>query len=528
MILRKPYAFLIKYFKLIHIIITVITFYLIYKSTGILSFLNDYILNNTSVVGQAITERLFHPFMYLGVIVSIVMAAVVLILMKQKEKPIVFYIFNTAVYIYILIVFILSRNTIGTMEIEIVDIRIVKLLKDAFTAMIFLEFISLCLTFVRSTGFDVKKFDFARDMKEISIEETDNEEFEVDVEVDTDRYMRKLRRKLRHMKYVYIENKFIIHIVCAVIVGFVVGSMYLLHRDQSKIMKQNRYFTVNNFTMNVTNSYTTKYNYLSNKVSDQYTLVILKFRVKNNYQNTSKLQNARMELNVDGISFHPTNKYNDVSFDLGTPYENYDITTDEEVYTAIYEIPNHLIYKKMYYRYVNNTGGKSTKVRIKPINLDQKETTEVTLGKKFYLKEGLLAGSSIKVSNFEINDLFQINYQFCVEKKECYDSVDNIRPTLDQNYDETLMRIFLKTTFNESYTNDNITNNNDILSTFGVIKYRLKDDTKDRTLRPTIKKVVNNPNTNNVYMEVKNELKQATQITLEFQIRNQIVSYKLK
>lgn len=528
MILRKPYAFLIKYFKLIHIIITVITLYLIYKSTGVLSFLNDYILNNTSVVGQAITDRLFHPFMYLGVIVSIVMAIVVLILMKMKEKPVVFYFFNTAVYVYILIVFLLSRNILGTMELEIVDIRIVRLLQDMYIAMIFLEFISLCLTFVRSTGFDVKKFDFVRDMKEISIEETDNEEFEVDVEVDTDRYMRKLRRKFRHMKYVYIENKFLIHIVIAVVIGFTVGSIYLLNRDQSKIINQNRYFSVNNFTMNVTNSYTTKYNYLANKVSDQYSLVVLELHVKNNYQATSKLENARMELNVDGISFHPTNKYNDVSFDLGMPYENYDITTDEDVYTVIYEIPNHLINKKMYYRYVNNTGGKSTKVKIKPMNLDQKETTELTLGKKVYLKEGILTGTSLKVSNFEINDLFKINYQFCVESKECYDSVDNIRPTLDQNYDETLMRVSLETTFNENYTNDNIVSNKDILSTFGVIKYRLKDDKQDRTLRPTIKKLSNNTNKNNVYMEVNSELKQAIQITLELQIRNQTISYKLK
>lgn len=528
MIFRKPYAFLIKYFKVIHVIITVITFYLIYKSTGVLSFLNDYILNNTSVVGQAITERLFHPLMYFGVILSIVMATIVLILMKLKEKPVVFYFFNTAVYVYMLIVFLLSRNIIGTMEIEIVDIRMVRLLQDMYIAMIFLEFISLCLTFVRSTGFDVKKFDFVRDMKEISVEETDNEEFEVDVEVDTDRYMRKIRRKLRHMKYVYLENKFLIHLACAVIIGLIVGSVYLLQRDQSKFIKQNRYFTVNNFTMNITNSYMTKYNYLTSKVSDQYTLVVLEFRAKNNSQVPAKLQHARMELNVDGISFHPTNKYNDVSFDLGTAYENYDITTEEDVYTVIYEIPNHLIRKKMYYRYVNNTGGKSIKVRIKPINLDQKKKTEVTLGKKIDFSEGIFAGSSLRVSAFEINDLFQIKYRFCVEPKECYDSVDNIRPTLDQNYDETLMKISLDINFREQYHNDRITNNQDVLATFGVVKYRLKGDTKDRILRPTIKKVANNTNLKDVYMEVNSELKQATQMTLEFQIRNQIVIYKLK
>ena len=46
----------------------------------------------------------------------------------------------------------------------------------------------------------------------------DNEEFEVDVEVDTDRFKRDLKRRWRHMKYVYVENKLLINIIAAVAV----------------------------------------------------------------------------------------------------------------------------------------------------------------------------------------------------------------------------------------------------------------------------------------------------------------------
>lgn len=527
-ILRKPYAFLIKYFKLIHIIMTVITFYLIYKSTGILSFLNDYITNNTSVVGTAITSRLYHPLMFFSVILIIVMSIVVLIVMKLKEKPVMFYIFNTAVYIFILLIFIFSNNTLGTMEIEIVDIRIVKLFKDMFTAMIILEFISMCLTFVRATGFDVKKFDFVKDLQQLNIEEADNEEFEVDVEVDTDRFMRNLRRKLRHARYVYIENKLIINVALLVVLVFIVFGLYILNKDQDKIYRQNKYFTVSNFTMNVTNSYKTKYDYTGKKISDHYTLVLVELHVKNNIDGSSKLAPARMELNVDGISFYPTTKYADSFFDLGTNYENYDITTEEDVYTIIYEVPNHLTNKKMFYRYVNSMGGKSAKVTLSTIDLDKKTTVDAKVGKELVFDEGLLRGSSMKLSSMELNDLFKVEYRFCVEDKECYDSIDNIRPTLDQNYDETLMRLTLDVNFNENYTNDLISSSNDIVSTFMVIKYRLEGDKKDRTLRPTVRKISNDSDKKHVYLEVNSELKQATNIVLEFQIRNKIVSYKIK
>lgn len=528
MILRKPYAFLIKYFRLIHVIMTLITFYLLYKSTGILSFLNDYVLNNTSVIGQAITDRLYHPFMFLGVIVVILMSITVLVLMKLKDKPITFYIFNTAVYVFILVAFIFSNNILGTMEIEIVDIRIVKLVKDAFTAMIFLEFISLCLTFIRAIGFDVKKFDFVKDLQEINVEEQDNEEFEVDVEVDTDRWIRKFRRKVRHAKYVYIENKFVINVAISIIIGLMVGGLYIVNRDQDKIYKENRYFTASNFTMNVTKSYMTKYDYTGKKLSDNYTLVIVELHVKNNFDSSSKLQNARLELNAGGLSFYPTTKYADVSFDLGTNYENYDITSEENIYTLIYEVPNHLISKKLYYRYLNSTGAKSIKVKLSPVNLDKKVKTDMVLSQKFDLKEGLLAGSSITLKKFEVNDLFSVKYRFCVDNKECYDSVDNIRPTLDQNYDETLIRLNLDTNFNDNYTNDFISSNQDIVSTFAVIKYRLAGDTEDRSIRPTIKKVSNDSDTSNVYLEVNSEIKHAEKITVEFQIRNQVISYKIK
>ena len=43
MILRKPYAFLIRHFKLIHLILTVLLAYILYKTNKLLSFFNQYL-----------------------------------------------------------------------------------------------------------------------------------------------------------------------------------------------------------------------------------------------------------------------------------------------------------------------------------------------------------------------------------------------------------------------------------------------------------------------------------------------------
>jgi len=50
MILRRPYAFLIKYFRLIHLVLFGLFGYVTYKANNILSFFKDYISNNGNFV----------------------------------------------------------------------------------------------------------------------------------------------------------------------------------------------------------------------------------------------------------------------------------------------------------------------------------------------------------------------------------------------------------------------------------------------------------------------------------------------
>ena len=48
MILKKPYAFLIKNFRLIHLILTIPLIYITYKTTAVSNFFREYVSNNYS------------------------------------------------------------------------------------------------------------------------------------------------------------------------------------------------------------------------------------------------------------------------------------------------------------------------------------------------------------------------------------------------------------------------------------------------------------------------------------------------
>ena len=526
MVFRKPYAFFIKYFKLFHVIMTVITFYMIYKSTAISAFLGDYVSAPGNIIGQVLADRFFNFFMFFGTFVLIIMATAILILMKFKEKPITFYIFNTFVYVATFVVFLFTNYILGRMEVEILDIRIVKAVQDIFTAMIFLQFITLCLTFARATGFDVKKFDFAHDLQQLNVDEKDNEEFEVDVELDTDKLFRKIRKKIRYAKYVYFENKFLIFLALAIVIGVSAGGYFIFRSSQDKVYSEGSSFSTTNFNLSVRDSYLTEYDNTGKKINDGYTYLVVLLDAQSSYVDNEKMDNGHMGVEIGKEYFYPTTKYAGSFSDLGVVYEEQALSTESSnTYAIIYEIPNRLADKTMYYKYVDEYASTSLKVKLNPTSLDKTKTINGSLSKKITLEEGILSGASLTLSDIQLQNEFVLQYPFCIQSG-CYNSTEYVRPVLDQNYDESLMRIKLNIDFDDTYQNSNITSNQGFVKNFAVIKYKLQDDKDYNTLRPTVQTV--SRDTTNTYLEVNRDLLQAQEIILEFQIRDTTVSYKIK
>ena len=94
MIIRKPYAFLIKYFKWIHIAMFLMFFYFIFSIKDIeVYFTNAVLSNNMSSIASNNTYFTFLYFLF--AILIFVMSLAILFLMKDKKKPYVFYVLTT-------------------------------------------------------------------------------------------------------------------------------------------------------------------------------------------------------------------------------------------------------------------------------------------------------------------------------------------------------------------------------------------------------------------------------------------------
>ena len=89
MIFKKPYGFLIKHFKLIHLILTGLFIYLLKYVNDILGFYNDF---RAGIVSKVDAELYLNNGYVLPVVLSIVICIIAYLLLKYKDKPRLLYI----------------------------------------------------------------------------------------------------------------------------------------------------------------------------------------------------------------------------------------------------------------------------------------------------------------------------------------------------------------------------------------------------------------------------------------------------
>ena len=110
MILRKPYAFLIKHFRMIHLIMVVCILYVLLKTVNVFNFLGTYISNGQVISTYEDLSSVYVNTMFVVVVAFlIIVSSIILYLMRHKKKPFFFYVFMIVIYsslLFFLVVFL--------------------------------------------------------------------------------------------------------------------------------------------------------------------------------------------------------------------------------------------------------------------------------------------------------------------------------------------------------------------------------------------------------------------------------------
>lgn len=520
MILRKPYAFLIKNFKIIHLILSLLMIYVAYKINNVLKFIYDYIDN---VANSSIATSYIGILLFIVALFIIGISIVLYVLMRYKKKPRLLYLFNIIMYTIVFFALFYILLNFQIMEKEVVDPKTIRLIRDIVKIILYPEYIFILAMIVRTLGFDIKKFNFKSDIDEMNIDISDNEEVELNVGIDVEKIKTKGRRQIREFKYYVLENKIFVFTVLG-IVGIITILYVILNINfVNKIYKENEKFNTSYFSMNITNSYITCQNDKGENISLEGTsYIIIKFEVKALYNDGIKyeLNPNRFLLEIAGETFTPTLKYYDSFKLIGTGYKSQTLNYEKyNSYILVYNISNEYIKKSKYIRYeegfeyVNKKyTAKTKKVRIDPINIDEKSLVNTySLNDTIDFNTSVLTGT-FKISSYEIGNKFNYEYNYCVNGY-----CENLENTIVSSYDGQLLKLTVEN-INDRFSNYNFSNN------FIKVKYKIGEVEYTSGLNNKTP----SSSTTTIYLNVDSKIAEADSIWLEITIRNKIYKYILK
>ncbi len=534
MIFRKPYAFLIKYFRLINMVLAVLAMYISYRSYQIIGFFNDYIDSNyLGFYYEGFANSYVSSFVYFIIILIILGLGGILLLLINKKKPIKTYLVSAGYYILFFIFLIFIRSILVTLETSVINAETARIYRDLSIISFIPQFVLIILFLIRAFGFNLKSFNFQEDIKDLKITSEDSEEVEITFNSDNTKLLRNIRRFIREFTYYVKENKFVFSVICVLLV---VGIGFLIYRSLPTVLdknyRQGDTFVVSGINFKIEDSIVTNLDYKGDVISKDKYYVVARLYVENNTNEdyNINLDNFRLVLNKDYV--YPTREksfnFIDYSKDaLGTKIKY----GKSAYYTLVYEInpkdlaKNYDIKVSDGVQFANGLQvGKFNYIAITPTLLDRVTTVrEYQLNDKVSLASSNLNNTFLKVKNSEICDKYIYDYEVC-QNDECMTYKDQISVDVLKN-DKTLLILGVDFELDQNipfYTaNSNISS---FANNFLKIRY-LKDS---KTVYSTVKNVTPSKLKNTIVLEVTKEVKDTHNLDLAIIVRNKEYIIKLK
>lgn len=519
MILRKPYAFFIKLFKPLHLLMAFLTIVLLIPQNKILSFLNEYINTNLNTVGMDLINTFGNILLIIIPIILIFLFIIILGIMINKKKPSAFYVITIFALIAIIVINLYTFNFLKILEETIVSIKSVKLIHDIVMINIIMEIVMIIVLVIRGIGVNIKKFGFDSDISNINITESDREEFELNINVDFDESRRQRKNKIRELKYTYFEHKFIFNCLIGLITLIIVVISMILIFKKVNINKEGVVYQINGLSYAVNKSILINTDFKGNEITDKY-LVVVNVKLKSGF--TNSLYTKDFSLRINNITFKPTNDYNRYLLDLGSIYNEQNLLNEFKDYLLVFEIPINYIDKEMTFRYSNK--GEKNDIKLTPKKMETKEETNTfKLGDELVLDT--LQNIKFKIDEYEITDKYLIEYSYCPRDNDCIVSKEYLKGTLNTNFDKYILKLKIKY---EDKSNLNMNSFYNLLSTFGEIKYKINDNWY--TQNSEFEEIKSNKliDKDNIYIGINSDINSASEIKFVFNIRGKVEEYILK
>ena len=440
MIIKKPYAFIIKHFRLIHLLLLIPMIFLVTQTREMLTFFHDYVANNYTLgsstdVLSSLASNYINIFMYLAVIIILVVLIFLTIVLQRKDKPTKFYNISIVYYLVIFILITVSFAIFKSIENDTLDPVFARLIRDLATIVHYSQYIFIIFTAIRGIGFNIKQFDFKSDLAELEISSEDSEEVEFLIGIDADKAKRTVRRFFRELKYYYKENKFIFIMIVVIAIGVVGTLLYMNEEVYQRVYKENDSIASGYLNFTIKNSYISNLSQNGEVLNEDKYYVILQLEVTNRYREDHEFNYVNLELTINNEYFLPNLSIANYFTDYGTPYSGTFIkgnTTSN--YILVYEIDKYLINQDflltVYSHYDGSVGGIGTvnnRIRLDPTLIsDEIISNNVSLGTNIDLSSTNLGNSTFAITDYEFTNRYTYTYDYCITENNCIPSTGSV------------------------------------------------------------------------------------------------------
>ena len=529
MIIRKPFAFIIQKFKLLHFIILIPILYLIFMYYNLNNFFNRFVVDGYVTTINNAPEIYYSFLMIIASILIIIFYILLTSLFKKKNKYYFPYLLLTIFYFLVLVFSVFSKgllyNAVNA-ELEASTSLIIRsLISILFYSQIVVVVIHLLLTF----GFDVRSGDFLDIREEINLDEEDSEEVEIKITNEDYKFKRWVNRYIREIKYYFIENKNVFKVLGAitgVILVFLIGRFII---SLNRIVRVDQSFTYSKMSLKFNGSTLSTLDYAGNKIMDGKIYLAVKVTATNNSNDLLSIGTSDFCLDINNNCIYPTLDRSGKFVDIAIPYYGEKLGQGKSYeYVLTYELNEDQAKSKYKIKILDSLVYKKEEVipKYKEITLSPSFTSSIgvvgnyNIGDEVKFNKSNVLNTTLKVDNVGITNSYRYTYQYCY-KGECKDSMNAV------NASSNGLLLVLNGSFNPD---DNATYFKNLkfktsfFSDFGVIKYKINGSDKYANVEDKTPKNVDSA----IVLETTSNIRNAESIELQLTIRDKRYMIKLK
>ena len=437
MIIKKPYAFLIRHFKIIHLLLLVPIIYLAFKFNDITRFFRDYIIANYQTAEVNIAGSYITLFIYLAIAVLIIVNAIIYLLMRSKKKPTTYYSISIIFYIILLASTMLVYSAMSQIEMGNLTETFAGFVKDFTSVLPYPCYILVVATLFKGLGFNVKTLKFDSN---IGLQVTDEDEEEVELRFGSgnETLKKNVVHYLRELKYYVLENKFVFTCLGLVAIIGIFISIYLNFQVYNKRYNLHESFALDSFTMTLKESYITDVDQSGIIIDEDHYFLAVKIGITNKTNNPASISKDNFRIFIGDQVLYPQYDRSSRFQDIGKIYQGAELQPkSSDDYVFVYELDKDDIKSKYKMKILSDLKNKNGKlvpsykiINIKPTNITNVEkVSSKKISEEIPLTNTMLGNTIYKLNYFKVDSNYPFSYKTCIKENQCTISNDVVLPS---------------------------------------------------------------------------------------------------